>query len=627
MIVKMSKISLVMLDSCRDRAIEELGRLGVVHLEPLLGSGERLEELRARVERAERASRTLARTTGAPRALAGDGADAPSVDGCADDIVEAITKLEEERAQLLVERAESVREAERLLPWGSFDPADVLRLREAGVDLRLYIVTPERLDAVSRETPPFVHFRAKSAIGCSATSAHDRFRSEELFALPGQGLDTHRRRIREVDGRIEEIEARLSTHSGNRELLRHRLRELRQNVELEEIRTGMGREESLAYLTGYVPVTQLAAIKERAKESGWGLLCREPEPDDAVPTLIENPKWIRIIQPMFSLLGLVPGYREFDISPVFLVFFSIFFALLIGDAAYGLVFLAGTIVARVLLPKARREYFAMMYVFSICTIVWGSVTGTWFGSEALSHSPLLSRLIVPQLYSFNSGNNPLLMFICFSIAIAHLSIAHLMNFVKKLPALRAFEDVGSLLLVWGLYFLVIYLVVKRPLQPVTVWLIVLGLVGRVVFSNQSGHFIRDALRGLAKLPLLLLNSVSSFSDIVSYVRLFAVGLATVAVAQSFNGMAAGLGHSVFSYVGMALILVVGHGLNVTLGALALIVHGVRLNLLEFSGHLEMEWTGTVYRPFKIDRPHPDEEAQVATELHSPAEPERGSDTE
>ncbi|HUZ18909.1 MAG TPA: V-type ATP synthase subunit I, partial [Spirochaetia bacterium] len=157
------------------------------------------------------------------------------------------------------------------------------------------------------------------------------------------------------------------------------------------------------------------------------------------------------------------------------------------------------------------------------------------------------------------------------------------------------------LIVWGLYFLVVFLVVGRPLMPATVWLVVGGLVIRVVFANQRGRFGKGILSGFAKLPLMLLNSVSTFSDIVSYVRLFAVGLATVAVAQSFNGMALAVGNSIPGYLAMALILLLGHGLNITLGALALIVHGVRLNLLEFSGHLEMEWTGTSYRPFALSK--------------------------
>jgi len=100
---------------------------------------------------------------------------------------------------------------------------------------------------------------------------------------------------------------------------------------------------------------------------------------------------------------------------------------------------------------------------------------------------------------------------------------------------------------------------------------------------------------LGNLPI---DIISGFSDVVSYLRLFAVGYASVVVAYSFNEMAIGGGiNSVLAGVLAAFILIVGHLLNIVLGAMAIIVHGVRLNMLEFSGHLNMEWSGIKYKPF------------------------------
>jgi V/A-type H+/Na+-transporting ATPase subunit I len=598
MIVAMKKVSLVLLESERDGAVRQLGELGVVHLEPMKGSGERLETLEERRAQAARAKGLI--TALAPPSRPASGSPLLS-SAEARSAVSQILAVNEKVERLSEERSGLKRDAEQLAPWGDYEPQDIRELREKGVDLRLYLLSLERYRELSREHELFVHFRSKTGIGCSAAERHERFRESEEVPLPALGLCAVKSRIAEIDREIASRAAELSRLSDGRRSIDVLLAELDEQIEAEAVRTGMGAEESLAYLTGYVPESRVTNLQERAASAGWGILIRDPDPDDAPPTLIENPRWIRFIQPMFNLLGLVPGYREFDISPWFLIFFSVFFALLIGDAAYGLIFLAGTIFFRIRMPNARKEYFSMMYVFSVCTIIWGAMTGTWFGSLALSQTPLLSKLIVPQLYSYNAANNPFIMYICFTIALAHLTIAHLMNFFKKLPSLPAFEDLGQLLIVWGLYFLVVFLVVGRPLMPATVWLVVGGLAVRIVFASQRGRFGKGILSGFAKLPLMLLNSVSTFSDIVSYVRLFAVGLATVAVAQSFNGMAFAVGNSVPGYLAMALILLLGHGLNITLGALALIVHGVRLNLLEFSGHLEMEWTGTSYRPFALSK--------------------------
>lgn len=593
MIVKMKKVSVVLLDSRREESISELGRLGVMHLEPMKGEGERLQALRATEERIRKVEQALPVEVRDDRVSRGD--EAAEID----EIVSEVSALgeEAERVEELVDRLS--RDAERLEPWGPFEPADVRMLRSRGVDLHLYELSTARFKELGPELQAFVNYRGRSKVGITTVGAREAHLVEEEFPLPELGLSAIKERIEENRGRLASIRVRLEELAHRRLQIEEYLRSLGADIEFEEVRTGVGTEGGLAYLTGFVPERRVAPLQEAAASHGWALLVRDPGPEDSPPTLIENPKWIRIIKPMFDFLGLVPGYQEFDISPWFLIFFSIFFAILIGDAAYGLIFLVGTIFARIRMPKARPEFFRMMYVFSICTIIWGAVTGTWFGSQAISESSFLSKLIIPQLYSFNSANNPFIMYLCFTIAVAHLTLAHLLNVAKKLPDLRGFSDVGSIALVWGLYFLVITLVVGRPLNPATIWLIVGGLGVQVIFSDQEGNFFKGLLRGLATLPLKLLNSVSAFSDIVSYVRLFAVGLATVAVAQSFNGMAMGAGKGVVGYIAMALILVLGHGLNIALGALALIVHGVRLNLLEFSGHLEMEWSGVAYRPFTV----------------------------
>ena len=98
---------------------------------------------------------------------------------------------------------------------------------------------------------------------------------------------------------------------------------------------------------------------------------------------------------------------------------------------------------------------------------------------------------------------------------------------------------------------------------------------------------------------MLLNFVNSFTDIVSYIRLFAVGLATVAIADAFNKMAMGIGfNSVLTGLATALILLLGHTLNIILGPLAVLVHGVRLNVLEFCNHVDIRWSGFSYKPLR-----------------------------
>jgi len=201
---------------------------------------------------------------------------------------------------------------------------------------------------------------------------------------------------------------------------------MQEQVEFVQARVSMKNEGSLAHISGFIPAARTASLKKTAAEEGWAILVREPAEEDMVPTLIQNPKAIRIIQPIFGLLGTVPGYREKDISFFFLVFFSIFFAMIIGDGGYGLIILAVSLLglARAKGGKAQ-EGMTLILVMSVCSIIWGALTGTWFGIQRFAESSFLSKLILPGLSSFDPRSSEIVKRICFVIGTIHISIAHI----------------------------------------------------------------------------------------------------------------------------------------------------------------------------------------------------------
>jgi V/A-type H+-transporting ATPase subunit I len=129
-----------------------------------------------------------------------------------------------------------------------------------------------------------------------------------------------------------------------------------------------------------------------------------------------------------------------------------------------------------------------------------------------------------------------------------------------------------------------------------IYIFLAGCLAVLLFTNFQKNIAKGMLQSLSNLPL---NIISSFSDVVSYLRLFAVGYATVTVASSFNGMALQMGfNSILSGLIGALILFLGHSLNIILALMSVVVHGIRLNMLEFSGHMGMQWSGKAYKPFR-----------------------------
>jgi V/A-type H+-transporting ATPase subunit I len=332
------------------------------------------------------------------------------------------------------------------------------------------------------------------------------------------------------------------------------------------------------------------------KEEGAGYLIEDPDDTDHPPTLITNPAWIRIIDPVFKFMNTLPGYREYDISPYFLIFFSVFFAMLIGDAGYGTLFLGVTWVLRRKFKKAPAQPFFLMYLLSVCTMIWGAITGTWFGIEKVAELPFFNALVIPQIDSFSSRSQNSVIFICFVIGAVQLSIARIIKVARYINSPLAVAEAGWVFILWGMFFAAGRFVLGRVFPSFAFWLLGGGILMVLFFSDPRKGWIKGALSTLADLPL---SVIGSFSDIVSYLRLFAVGYASVVVAQSFNNMAVGGGvDSIAGSLMAALVLFLGHALNIILGFMAVIVHGIRLNMLEFSGHLGMQWTGKKYDPFR-----------------------------
>jgi V/A-type H+-transporting ATPase subunit I len=274
-------------------------------------------------------------------------------------------------------------------------------------------------------------------------------------------------------------------------------------------------------------------------------------------------------------------------------YFSLFFAMLVGDGAYGAIFLAGTLAARKKLP---RSWFVLLTVFSSATVLWGVLSNTWFGAgiPACADWPTVRWLADPSY-----GH---MMLLCFTIGVSHLMLARIWNGLCRLPDATAIAEFG-----WAGVLLFMYLVTNSivgifPAIPQWGFIVFWASLACVFLFTVKPSELKT--RG-AELGMLPLNIMSALGDIISYVRLFAVGLASVKVAENFNSMALGLVDGAGAVwtkalmsVAMVAILVVGHGLNLAMAGLSILVHAVRLNTLEFSNHKGVSWSGYAFRPFR-----------------------------
>ncbi len=589
MIVKMKKVTILLAEHHRDEALKKLRKLGVLHLKPVqIPVSEDIQTLENKIEQADRALKIISEEEGREKTFSLKQAET---------LVEKILSLHQEREKLTAEKTELSPMRAWFEKWGKISSQTLKELKEHGIFIRFYQADKKSLKEIPEDKTIHIVHEEGGAIYLAlfAESDEDRLDLREV-QMPSMDFAELEQKINEIDARLKKIETELSDLAEDQNVLVQYKKYLERQLEISVAKYSMGEVGEIVYLQGFCPAEIIDKVEKLAEKEGWGYIVDDPDDPAEVPTLLRNPKWVEIIKPLFDFMGTLPGYHEKDVSLVFLAFFSVFYAMIVGDAGYGLIFLLGTLFFDLKTKSSSRDFFRLMYLLSFSTIVWGVITGTYFGAEKISQLPILRSLIVEDIYSFNPQSGDFIMQLTFIIGVVHLSIGHLMSAFQRMNSLTALGEIGWVSILWSVYFIANNIVLGQELSPLTMPLFIVGVVLVLVFSNFQKNVIKGILATLGNLPL---DIISAFSDIVSYIRLFAVGLATVIVAQNFNQMAIGSGiNSLVSGIIAALVLLLGHGINLALCGMSILVHGVRLNMLEFSGHVGVQWTGKPYKPFK-----------------------------
>ncbi|MCM8797031.1 MAG: hypothetical protein NC923_04030 [Candidatus Omnitrophica bacterium] len=586
MIVPMKKVFIIAQDKDAEDMLTSLRRFGVVHIEHIrMPKGEDINALQA----------DIALLTEAIRIASLFKQDNPKINEPVDrrTVARRIVDLHKRLMQLEDCSSALRQKISEWEEWGDFEPAEIKSLEEKGVYLRLFRIPTKEL----KNLPQDIAIETVSIRGgianCVLVSQEKKEIAYKETPLPKMSLSSLRLRLQEELRMRSRIEEELKKEAGLKIVLSNVKAQLEKQLEFQEALRGMGREDSFVYLSGYVPQENVAALEAHAKKHNLGILVRDPAQDEEAPVLIKNPAWISIVKPIFNFLQILPGYRELDISLPFLIFFSIFFGMLIGDAGYGLIYAAITFWWQRKTASKNKDtgVFVLFYILSISAVIWGVLTGTFFGHEWVLKAGYPSLL--PAL---NSEKN--LQRFCFFLGALHLSLAHLWRAWLKLPSLSALADVGWALVLWAVFFIAKSLVIGDSFPLFGNWLVIAGVVCIIFFTHPQKNIFRAIAEGLG-MGMLPLSLMSTFTDVVSYIRLFAVGLAGVAIADAFNAMAGMIGtKSIFTLIAASLIAIIGNALGVVLGPVSVLVHGLRLNVLEFSGHANVSWSGRPYKPLQ-----------------------------
>ncbi len=586
MIVPMKKVTLLALGTEQDEALTALRGLGVMQVETIRSTAsENAQQLAEELSEATRVTGEL------EKLLRENGGATPQ--GKPRSGAEAL----EEAADLLGKRdrfageLENIRQRQKALAvWGEFNHDTLTALEEKGIHVHLCCGNEKQYEAATALDE--VECRSISEDSGRLFFVVTTLRDLEPDALPEIRLGAEdnppelRRRAGELELKLQAVGEELNALLASLPAAQRRVQTLESELEYARVHDSLAEHGAVVSLSGFVPEPEIEKLRAAAREHGWGLLITDPAPGDAVPTLLRESKFSRVISPLFQFLGISPGYDEIDVSGGVLVFFTIFYAMIIGDAGYGLVFLLGTLLAKWKFRNNRAAALPLrlMTVLSIAAIVWGVLTNNYFGTAPL---PQLSL----RFFTQPDVKDANVQAFCFALAVAQLSLGRIWRAIHDGNLRSVGRNLGWMLILWGNFFLTLRLIVWPGEFPTYMyWLYGAGLV-LVICCDINWKNVAD----IFQFPF---NIIGSFVDVLSYIRLFAVGMAGYYIAASFNGMGVSIWKaSPYFLLFGVLVILFGHLLNLGLCALSVLVHGVRLNTLEFSNHVGLSWSGSNFKPF------------------------------
>ena len=373
-----------------------------------------------------------------------------------------------------------------------------------------------------------------------------------------------------------------------------------------------GESRSAFFLEGYVPQAKAAALQKKLEDKYTvNVIVSEAEED--APVLLQNNRLSAPTESVVESYGL-PGKGEIDPTTIMSFFYYVLFGMMLSDAGYGLLMVIGCAVALKKFPKMAQSTKKMLTMFFWCglsTTVWGFLFGSFFGDaiDVIAHTFFgvpAEKQVLKALW-FTPLNEPMrLLIFCFAIGLVHLFVGLGIKGHLLIKEKRWKDYLGSVLgwfmLLFGLLMLLlpsdIYASIASAAVPIPLWLQTAGkyiaLAGAVLVLLFAAWEKKIGLR-LAMGAYELYGVTSWLSDVLSYSRLLALGLATGVIASVINTMAAMMGNGVAGTILFIIIFLIGHALNMAINLLGAYVHTNRLQFVEFFGKF-YEAGGEAFEP-------------------------------
>lgn len=526
-------------------------------------------------------------------------------------------QLIQEQSDLEQRIVATQKEQARVAIWGDFSSKTIAQLSEAGYTLHYYSCPKSKFDAEwgiqVTENGGLIYF---VTVGDNSAVTEDA--TEIILTKSAAELQAD---LDGLNGLLVAQKARIDAWAmANINQLQDELKSVEQQIDWKEVtlNTESGADGALCILEGFCPVENTAALDERLNSLPAALYyeSEDPKPEDATPIKLHNNWFIRLFEPLTGMYGW-PNYNEFDPTPILGPFFLLFFSLCIGDAGYGLLLiLVGYLIHK---GKLKIEMFdgmgPIIMALGVGSTVIGYLMGGFFGINIFQAEWMPSWAKVVMFNNLGEGTTgkfmvagqpyDVMMVLAILIGVVHICLAMIIKAVAYTKRFGFKENVSTwgwlLLILGGLITAVLAGMELLSPEVTNIVLICIGAIsalGIYIFNKPGRNPLINIGAGLWDTYGM---ATGLLGDVLSYIRLYALGLAGGMLGMAFNQLGAmvlGETPNVGTWIGFILIVTFGHVLNLLMACLGAFVHPLRLTFVEYFKNSGYEGSGKKYKPFK-----------------------------
>ncbi|MCW8450376.1 V-type ATP synthase subunit I [Legionella quinlivanii] len=510
-----------------------------------------------------------------------------------DEILKSILANQKDMKELIDQRDRLLARVHELAEWGNFHLPDESQL--SGIKLWFYKLTYKEAALIPKDKIVQEVYRDNRYIFL-VLLAREEPQGEAFCSLRSHTgavpLKVLRNQLEDLNEQIDDLIDERRNLTRYRFLLSREIAAFADRSQFKQALNQINDNKNFFFLQGWVPQSKISDIELFCREQVLGVAIEEPSADEIPPTLLQNPPLLEGGQKLVNFYQ-TPGYRALDPSIMVFFSFSVFFAMILADAGYGIVLAVITLLSWKSLGKRQSLTWLrpLLVTLSAFSIIYGMLLGSYWGLEPKAGS-VLAQFKVINIQNFKSMMTLVIVIGCLHICIASGMRAWFSSgFCERVKSIGIIVFIISAL-IWA-YGLMNH---NNYIVTAGICLLIFSLLMMLFFASNTpvNSFKGLLLRGFHGLTALT-EIPSLFGDILSYLRLFALGLAGASLALTFNTMASHIAETSWLLAGLVLLL--GQCLNFVLCLMGAVIHGLRLNYIEF-----FKWSvkedGYNYQPFK-----------------------------